>query len=77
MKALKEFGYSIPEDIAIVGFDNIPLSRIVEPSLTTIHVPKQYMGEMAAKRLITILKEKGTKPVKIEIATQLIERNSV
>ena len=77
MKALKEFGYSIPEDIAIVGFDNIPLSRIVEPSLTTIHVPKQYMGEMAAKRLITILKEKGTRPVKIEIATQLIERNSV
>ena len=77
MKALKEYGYAVPGDIAVVGFDNIPLSRIVEPSLTTVHVPKQYMGEMAARRLITLLNEKGTRPVKIEIATQLIERNSV
>lgn len=77
MKAFKEYDYSIPGDVSIVGFDNIPLSRIVEPSLTTVHVPKQYMGEMAARRLITILNEKGAKPVKIEIATQLIERNSV
>lgn len=77
MKALKEYGYSIPKNIAIVGFDNVPFSRIIEPSLTTIHVPKQYMGEMAVKRLVTMLNEKGSQPVKIEISTQLVERNSV
>ena len=77
MKALKEYGYKIPEDIAIVGFDNIPLSKLIEPPLSTINVPKQYMGEMAVKRLLTLLNEKGTQPVKIEISTQLIERRSV
>lgn len=77
MKALKEFGHQIPQEIAVVGFDNIPLCRIIEPSLTTIHVPKQYMGEMAARRLLTILNEKDSQSVKIEIATQLVERNSV
>ncbi len=53
------------------------MSRIIEPSLTTIHVPKQYMGEMAARRLNYNTEMKGTEPVKIEIATQVIERNSV
>ena len=77
MKALKEYGYRIPEDIAIVGFDNIPMSTIIEPALTTIHVPKQYMGKIAVQRLITLLTEKGTQPVKIEISTQLVERKSV
>lgn len=77
MKAFKEYGYHIPKDIAIVGFDNVPLSKIIEPSLTTIHVPKQYMGEMAVKRLITLLQNRGTQPVKIEISTKLIERGSV
>ena len=77
MKALKEYGYSIPKDIAIVGFDNVPLSRLIEPSLSTINVPKQYMGEMAVKRLITLIMEKGAQPIKIEISTQLIERKSV
>lgn len=77
MKALKEYGYSIPKDIAVVGFDNVPLSRLIEPSLSTINVPKQYMGEMAVKRLITLITEKGAQPIKIEISTQLVERRSV
>ena len=45
IKALKENGYRIPQDIGIVGFDNLPLGSVIEPALTTIHVPKQYMGE--------------------------------
>ena len=54
MKALKESGYRIPQDIGIVGFDNLPLGSVVEPALTTIHVPKQYMGEAAAQKLIDL-----------------------
>ena len=53
------------------------MSTIIEPALTTIHVPKQYMGKIAVQRLITLLTEKGTQPVKIEISTQLVERKSV
>lgn len=76
MKALKEAGYQIGKDIAIAGFDNLPFSKVIEPSLTTIHVPKFYMGEMAAKRLITLLHEPSATPIKIELATSLIERKS-
>lgn len=76
MRALKAKGYRIPDDIAIVGFDNIEFSNIVEPSLTTIHVPKKEMGQMAAERLFHLIEKKGTTPVKIEIATRLVKRHS-
>lgn len=76
MKALKEAGYKIPGDIAIAGFDNLPFSKVIEPSLTTINVPKHYMGEMAAERLVTLLHDSSAAPVKIEISTSLVERRS-
>jgi len=77
IKAFKEFGYRIPFDISIVGFDNMPFSAYIDPGLTTIHVPKQYMGSTAAKRLITVLSENEFYPVKIEIETSLLQRGSV
>lgn len=77
IKAFKEAGYRIPEDIAVVGFDNMPLSTYIDPTLTTIHVPKQYMGMMAARRLADLLTSKTANPIKIEIATTLIVRKSV
>ena len=77
MKAFQEKGFRIPEDIAIVGFDDIPLASYIEPSLTTVHVPKKYMGEMAVARLISIIDNGSHSPVKIEIATMLKERRTV
>ena len=77
MRAFKEKGYRIPEDISIVGFDNIPYSTYVDPPLTTIDVPKAYMGTIAAKRLITVIEEKVTAHLKIEMNTNLIIRQSV
>lgn len=76
-KALKEKGYRIPNDIAIIGFDNMPLCTYVEPALTTVNVPKRYMGEMAAQRLAVMMESKNTSPVKIEITTDLVKRKSV
>ena len=76
MKALKEFGYRIPEDIAIVGFDNIPASSIVEPSLSTINVPKTYMGEVVVKRIVERINNPKSLPQKIQINTTLIPRRS-
>jgi LacI family transcriptional regulator len=49
---LKQAGIRIPEDIAVVGFNNDPISRVIEPNLTTIHYPGQEMGEIAATTLI-------------------------
>ena len=55
MTTLKQAGMLIPDDIAIVGFNNDPVSQVVEPALTTIHYPGREMGEIAAKSLINHL----------------------
>lgn len=75
--ALKEAGYRIPEDIAVIGFDDLPLCEYLSPPLTTIHVPKQYMGESAAMRLAHIIESNNPAPVKVEIGTSLVKRRSV
>ncbi|HIS45986.1 MAG TPA: LacI family DNA-binding transcriptional regulator [Candidatus Scybalocola faecigallinarum] len=77
VKALKQHGLRIPEDVAIVGFDNQPISSVIEPNLTTVHVPKKYMGETAAARLISLIHDPSQPPVKTEISTSLVKRNSV
>ena len=56
MQTLKEHGVQIPADIAIVGFNNDPISKIVEPQMTTIDYPGIDMGEIAARNLINHLK---------------------
>lgn len=76
MNALKEAGYRIPEDIAIVGFDDLPVCEYLSPPLTTVHVPKLFMGEIAAEQIIQILEGAGSIPVKIQIGTTLKKRKS-
>lgn len=56
MRTLKEHGIRIPEEIAVVGFNNDAISRIVEPTLTTIDYPGADLGQIAAKNLIAHLK---------------------
>jgi len=55
MVALKQSGIRIPEDIAFVGFNNDPVSTVVEPNLTTINYPGYEMGQVAARNLINHL----------------------
>lgn len=76
MRALQEKGYRIPQDISLIGFDDMPLCTYIDPPLTTVHVPKQYMGELAVKRLAEIISNPSASPVKIEIATSLLKRKS-
>ena len=71
MKALKLRGYRIPEDVAIAGFDNISESRIVEPSLTTIDIPRTFMGQTAARQLIHQITTPVPHTVKIKISTKI------
>jgi LacI family transcriptional regulator len=52
MTALKQMGIRIPEDIAFVGFNNDPVSTVVEPNLTTVNYPGYEMGQIAARNLI-------------------------
>lgn len=52
---LKRSGIKVPQEIAVVGFNNVHVSRIIDPSLTTIHYPGKEMGELAASALIESL----------------------
>lgn len=76
MRAFQEFGYQIPNDISIVGFDNMPICTFISPSLTTINVPKEYMGQMAVRRLHERITNSQNEFIKIEIGTSLIKRKS-
>ena len=58
MQALKDAGYSIPKDIAIAGFNNDIISRVVDPKLTTINYPGREMGEIVANVLVNHLEGK-------------------
>jgi LacI family transcriptional regulator, galactose operon repressor len=78
MQTLKENGIAIPTDIAVVGFNNDAISKIVEPQLTTIDYPGIDIGEIAATNLINHLK--GTSNIKntntIVVRSELIIRKS-
>ncbi|MEX3010690.1 LacI family DNA-binding transcriptional regulator [Hoeflea sp. TYP-13] len=71
----KSLGINIPEEISITGFDDIELSTVVEPGLTTVHVPHRRMGTSAANALFAALKEQKTRSRKFE--TQIIQRQSL
>ncbi len=77
MKALQEFGFSIPDDISIIGYDDLPFCSISSPTLTTIRVPKQEMGRTAARRLIDVTKCENDVKLKIQVCNEFIERDSV
>ena len=77
MRAFKEAGYRIPEDIGIIGFDNSAMCEILEPPLTTVHVPKQALGQLTVERLVSIIDTKPSANIKIEITTSLVKRGSL
>lgn len=78
MQELKRHGMRVPEDIAIVGFNNDAISKIIEPQLSTINYPGKDMGEIAARNLVNHLKGVGNIATtnRIIIKSELIVRES-
>jgi len=72
----KKMGMKVPDDISITGFDDIDLAEVVDPKLTTVHVPHRRMGESAARLLLGIL-DSQTDCQSIELDTHLIMRESL
>lgn len=77
MQALKESGYDIPEDVSIIGFDDLPFCEIAVPRLTSLRVPKQEMGRLAVREIIEMIQGKKPTKTKIQICTEFMERDSV
>jgi len=58
IRAIKEFGLKVPDDLSVVGFDNIPFSSYFDPSLTTIEIPMYHIGAAAMEMLVNLISEK-------------------
>lgn len=76
MKALKTVGLKIPEDIALIGFDNIQASSLVEPSLSTVEQDFNQIGHLAAQILVALMEKKKKVPTPNPVPVQLILRES-
>lgn len=74
--AAKELGFSIPDHLGIMGFDNIELSSMVTPKITTVHQPRYEMGKLAAQLLINILSGEEISKGKYILDTSIIPRES-
>lgn len=77
MKYLLRNGYNIPQDISILGYDNIGICSFVEPELTTIAQPIYKMGEEAFKLLVEVIKDKNNKEKIINLTPYLVERKTI
>ncbi len=76
-EAARELGLRIPEDLSVVGFDDLPIARWVGPPLTTVRQPLTEMAEAAAKLVLDLAREEGTPAAtRVELATSLVVRSS-
>jgi len=76
-EAARELGLRIPEDLSVVGFDDLPIARWVGPPLTTVRQPLMEMAETAAKLVLDLGRVEGTPgATRVELATSLVVRNS-
>ena len=76
VKAIFEHGLKVPEDIAIVGYDDIEFASLSIVPLTTIQLPKYLLGSKTAQLLLAKMRTKGTKPKKVLLKPQLKVRSS-
>lgn len=76
LKALEEMHISVPEDVSVVGFDDIELSRYIKPSLSTVCAPKRDIADKAVERLIDIVEGRPVQSNNIIIPTMFIQRES-
>jgi LacI family transcriptional regulator len=71
----RNVGLSVPDEMSIVGFDDLPIAQYITPTLTTVHVPAEEMGDSAAKRLIVAI-EANEPVLPLELMTDLVIRET-
>lgn len=76
IRALQEEGLRVPQDVSVIGFDDIPGAAFYTPSLTTVRQPLNRMGEVAAQSLLERIEGKKEYPAEIAIEPELVVRES-
>jgi DNA-binding LacI/PurR family transcriptional regulator len=75
LRALHKYGYQIPEEIAVVGFDDLGFARFLNPPLTTVRAPTELVGKIATERLFSLLENQSTNG-SVLLPTEIIFRRS-
>ncbi|GCE09463.1 LacI family transcriptional regulator [Dictyobacter aurantiacus] len=75
-RALRDRGLRIPDDMSVIGFDDVPTASIVTPDLTTIRQPLREMGRVATTMLLHLINGEPLDSIRVELTTNLIVRNS-
>jgi DNA-binding LacI/PurR family transcriptional regulator len=79
IRELRSHGLAVPDDVSVIGYDDIPVASFVEPPLTTVRQPMREVGTLAAKLLLDRITGNGGVPVggRVHLPTTLVERGSV
>jgi DNA-binding LacI/PurR family transcriptional regulator len=76
LRALREAGLRVPQDVALVGFEDAPVARQTEPPLTTVHQPVEQMGRSMARLLIAMIGREPIPDSHVLLDTHLVRRAS-
>ncbi|HEY5436731.1 MAG TPA: LacI family DNA-binding transcriptional regulator [Candidatus Limnocylindrales bacterium] len=76
LRAARELGLRVPQDMSVVGFDDIDISQHTNPPLTTVHQPIRQKGESAVRLLLAVVERRDPRPEQIRLETRLIIRGS-
>jgi DNA-binding LacI/PurR family transcriptional regulator len=76
MTAIREHGLRIPQDIALVGFDDIPFAHFVDPPLTTVHIPAIDLACKASEVLLQLIRREFPEERQILLPASLVVRRS-
>jgi DNA-binding LacI/PurR family transcriptional regulator len=76
LRALRRAGRQVPDDVAVIGFDDSPMARHTDPPLTTVRQPIEAMGARMAHELLTLIEHTGQAPRHVVLDTTLALRAS-
>lgn len=76
MRALSRIGLRVPQDVSVVGADDIPIATLTQPALTTVRIPRARLGQAALEILDRMLRDKPAGGVEMVIDTELVIRGS-
>jgi DNA-binding LacI/PurR family transcriptional regulator len=75
-RALHELGVTVPDEMSVIGFDNLPYTEIMNPPLTTVHAPRLELGRTAATMLLRLINGEALEMTRVVLPTEFIKRQS-
>ena len=76
LRALHQHGLKVPEEVAVIGFDDLGFAPFLNPPLTTVRAPTETVGRMAAESLFAILENQPARETTVVLPTEIIYRRS-